>query len=659
MAAITFPGSPVLVEQATGSTLTIGVPAGAVVGEILIAQVATSSNTVATPAGWILAAQANEASAPVSSSLYYRVVTGTEAANYVWTGIGATRTTGIMQRLAGVDTTTPLDVAARTATTGVATSLTIPGISTVTSDALLLSGTALNAGPSTMLVIPTGMTQHITSGSTGRRTTLAYETRVSPGATGSRIWGENPNTTTLQFAGWLAAFRPAVPGSGAPLTSLMNRWVGIPTPTGFTVSAKTVTAQSVRLKVGTDAAVTQNVVYSGSVTPDAAGWSKLAISGLSSATQYYYAIEMTPTGGGAAILSTEIGKAKTLPNINMPANFTFAFGSCLASGSAAGAAFNNLLARNPDLFLHLGDFHYADSFSTNQSTHRQQLEDQMTINTGLQNALANIPSYYVKSDHDAGGGNDAGPGAWTPANRAAHLQVVPTPSLVNPDGLYYSVVVGRVRLIFTDTRYLRSQPTDADTAAKSILGVDQKAWFKNELLQPEPLKIWVQDAPYVTTSASGDSWGNYNTERVELKNFIEENDAYIKQLITVHGDMHALGGDDGTNNLWGGFPSFSAAPFDQMSSVKGGPWSTGTYPAAGTPNTRQYGFVQITDNGDQITAQFTGYDTLNVSRVTLSVMTNEQYVPDLLVDKWDGSTLIRQKVERWNGTALISQAVEE
>src|SRR5690606_39944157 len=91
----------------------------------------------------------------------------------------------------------------------------------------------------------------------------------------------------------------------------------------------------------------------------------------------------------------------------------------------------------------------------------------------LHNLLTMSATTYVKTDHDAGGGNVAYPGAYTAPNRAAAKQVFPYPTLPVSDGLYHAFTVGRVRFIFTDTRsYMSSGGTP------TRLGATQKAWFK-------------------------------------------------------------------------------------------------------------------------------------------------------------------------------------
>jgi hypothetical protein len=383
----------------------------------------------------------------------------------------------------------------------------------------------------------------------------------------------------------------------------------------------------VRVKWGTNTAVTTGVVYTSSATPDADGYASCTTTGLAANTQYYYLVEMTNTTGGTVVVdSARAGAGKTLVTAGTPANFSVGFGSCHEplSGTDTDVVYSRMRTRGVDLFLHLGDFHYADSLSTSQATHRGHLETQMDTHAALKTLVAEVPTVYIKSDHDAGGGNDSIPGVWTAPNRAAYLQVFPTITRPNSNGLYGSVVVGRVRFIFTDTRYFSTQSTTP--SARTRLGATQLAWFKSELSQPEPMKIWVQEATWIdnrTPSSPDDSWEYYGLERTDIANYWTASG--VGKLIGIQGDQHSLAADNGSHNSWGGFPIFAAAPFHNDASHKtaSGPadWSAGEYPTTEGASVSQYGRIVFTDDGTTLSAAFNGYDSSDVSRVNLTVAT--------------------------------------
>jgi hypothetical protein len=209
---ITLPGSAAVTELASGSgVINASMPASIAVDEYLIAHVGTTLASAPTPpSGWTLIASSQqlESSAPLSSSGYYRKATGSEASTYTWSNVGTGRSTVIVQRFAGVHATTPFDTTSTSQKTTVATSLTVPALTTVSASTRLVSGCSLNAASAAALVVPSGMTQAASTTGTGRRSSLATVTLAASGSSGTKVWADSPSTA-LQFAGWLTALRPA------------------------------------------------------------------------------------------------------------------------------------------------------------------------------------------------------------------------------------------------------------------------------------------------------------------------------------------------------------------------------------------------------------------------------------------------------------------
>ena len=126
------------------------------------------------------------------------------------------------------------------------------------------------------------------------------------------------------------------------------------------------------------------------------------------------------------------------------------------------------------------------------------------------------------------------------------------------------------------------------------------------------------------------------------------------------GDMHALAADDGTNTV-GGITLFHAVAarqqrVDQVRAVLGGP-----YPSSGGTTVQQYGRVVVTDSGSSIALAFTGYDSTDTSHVTLTKTVTTASPPPpagTVVDRWNGTALVRQLPQRWTGTVLADQAIQ-
>jgi hypothetical protein len=115
--------------------------------------------------------------------------------------------------------------------------------------------------------------------------------------------------------------------------------------------------------------------------------------------------------------------------------------------------------------------------------------------------------------------------------------------------------------------------------------------------------VLVSSVPWI--GAYGDSWGAYSAERQEIANFIANHQ--IDNLVMVAGDAHMVAIDDGTNTDYskqqaGGFPLLHAGALDRPGSIKGGPYSEGTFPGAG-----QFGLLDVTDDGETISVRLSGH----------------------------------------------------
>ena len=507
-------------------------------------------------------------------------------------------------RFRGVDVSDPVDVTSPGNYT-YPTPNPAPSITTTVANAFVVGGIACGSSSATPGV-PGGWTSRVTTTvSTGLIATKGVQ--ASAGATGSAAFTTSP--TTINTVSWQLALRPAGAVTAPALTHTLT---DLSTPTSISAKIKGTNATSARLKVGTNLAVTTGVVYGSSVTLDANGYADLVCTGLNPWTQYYYAVELT---GSTVETTAQVGKAKTLPNPGTPTSFTIGFGSCNEfydeTMSISLTAFTNLNARDPDLFVHLGDISYEDNASSSQASQRAGLEYNLNFNASMRSSFAGRQSVCLASDHDSGG-NNAFPGAWSPAIRAARKQVLPVPDCPDPNGLYGSTVFGRVRMIYLDTRNFMA----ADFSTR--LGSAQLAWLKAELNQPEPLKIiWTEQVWNDYSVPEGDDkWCNF-PERTTIGNMIA---AAPGTVIMAHGDSHMLAADNGTNNNWGGFPTVCAAAFYNYASIKGdATWTQGTYPTTDGAQVSQYGMFVIADTGDDITVQFNGYDSSNTSRVALTV----------------------------------------
>ena len=274
-----------------------------------------------------------------------------------------------------------------------------------------------------------------------------------------------------------------------------------------------------------------------------------------------------------------------------PQDLVVTVGSCARTGSN-GAVYDAMVAEGPDLYLAIGDLHYSNLESTDPADHIGAYRRSLS-QPGQSQIFGAIPTAYVWDDHDYGP-NDADSAsvsrqAVSLAYRAAvpHYGVDPDPD----QPINQAFTVGRIRFVVADTR---SHRTD-----DSMLGPDQQAWLIDELVtssQTHPVVIWVNPTPWIGPATVGsDDWSAYPDDRRAIADALSA--AEVDNLVMVSGDAHMVAIDDGTNSGYatdggGGFPVLHAAALDRPGSVKGGPYSHGTYPGGG-----QYGRIRISDDG--------------------------------------------------------------
>lgn len=406
-------------------------------------------------------------------------------------------------------------------------------------------------------------------------------------------------------------------------TDFVTIGAALQTSIGLTWCGNGATALSLKYSINAD--MSSPVTVPGTTTPDAGGYAHFAVSGLSAETQYYFQVFDTPAGGSPTATS-DILKARTLPPSGIPQDFTLAHGACQTNESAVSTALDNMRTYNADVNFHLGDFHYYNPDDSSQVLHERRYWSQIMNAAGTRNFVQGLAFNLVGSDHDRGPSNDNGDSN-LPFNEfsikaAANVfphQVLGDTVTTPTRGLYYSFVVGRVRFICVDVRNSdRSPGLDPQTSAKTMLGATQKAWLKDRLLDPEPVKVIVSDEGWnhpATTASDRAAWWSYDNERTEIGEFIAANGV---RVFFIHGNDHKIACDDGTNNAWGGFPVVCAAPFDNV----GGGVSVMQQEYSTDINTRgsQYGRLAVSDDGDKITFAWQGWDALtNTQKIAMTV----------------------------------------
>ena len=197
------------------TSLTINKPTGVVSGDLMIASISQrASGTAPTaPVGWtLISSTAFGASGARAAALFYRLANGTEGATFTFTlAAGSTDGSGGIVAYAGVDQTTPIDVAGAFKDTSVVnTAVTANAITTVTANALVLmfgvtSDTAAGGTWSGWTTTsPGALTELFDAASTNTSVGAAAATKATAGSTGT---GSATSTVNLRNDGILIALR--------------------------------------------------------------------------------------------------------------------------------------------------------------------------------------------------------------------------------------------------------------------------------------------------------------------------------------------------------------------------------------------------------------------------------------------------------------------
>lgn len=476
-----------------------------------------------------------------------------------------------------------------------------------------------------------------------RSTDNATWAEVTAGVTGS-AWSDTTAVAGTEYYYRIVAVNAnGETGSGSVrLTTLTTTpvmsfgWSGALSDTGVRIRSKVAqNTRSVRVAYSTTNALTNNADRAGVSYATAQDINQATnyligdwtLSGLTAATDYNWTLEI---GGNLDV--TNVGKFQTAPA--GAASFRLAFGNCHGNYSAGDATsdqtgWDDILAADPLMFLHLGDFHYADQISTNTADHRNDYTTQLTA--PRQGAFwRKVPIARVWDDHDFCGNDSGSSSDGKSAAQEAYRHVVPSYTLPDADEIYQTFKVGRVRVVMWDSR--SGKEAVGVPATNNLLSSTQETWFsgvldtaKTELDAKDiGLLLICNPLPWIgAESLTADWWGGYTGQRTRLGDLIT-NKGLASNTLMLCGDMHGMNYDDGTNNTGttgaGGFAVIHAGGLWRAGSDKGGPYSQGVT-VQGSTDRMMYGLLDITDtDGASVDVTFTGVRVTSTGVKTSPVM---------------------------------------
>jgi alkaline phosphatase D len=306
---------------------------------------------------------------------------------------------------------------------------------------------------------------------------------------------------------------------------------------------------------------------------------EVRIKGLTPSTEYIYTVTLTADGKTSSPLE---GRFRTAPAAEAKTGFDFVFGACLGGQGycrdveTGWAIFDAMAATQPDFFVLTGDGIYAGgtcptpqnapgaeqpvrNLEDFRARYRYHLED-----PAYASFLAQTPVFVGWDDHELRD-NYAGPelASWNPQRlqdgRQAFFEYWPVSTsdiLTDTYRLYRQFSYGsHADFFMLDTRSYRDpivnwDPHPRTLKPKTMLGAEQKAWLKRNLLDSTATwKFIITSVPlswptgFPQPEVEGrDGWANftersgYETELMELLFFIVRHN--IQNVVFLTGDTH-------------------------------------------------------------------------------------------------------------------------
>ena len=406
-------------------------------------------------------------------------------------------------------------------------------------------------------------------------------------------------------------------------------WTGAVTPQTAVVKAKLNQRADARLVISTSATFgeVRSLPFTGEQSPH--GVVTYELTDLVPNTQYHYRVEHEGRRSGQ-------GRFRTFPEGVL--SFRVAFASCASTGSN-NAVFASIVRNEPQLFVHMGDFHYRN-ISENDPTLFRKAYDAVLAGP-RQGALFRATAIaYMWDDHDFGPDDSDRTSPSRNASRLAYDECVPHYPLTlengGPSSIQQAFSMGRVRFIMTDNRYNRDPERQPDGPSKSMLGLAQREWFLHELEtagKSHALLVWINSVPWITKTDrhAEHGWQLWSGERTVIANRIREL-GLANKVLMFSGDAHMCAIDDGTNSNYASgaapgekaFVVVQAAPLDRFTSNKGGPYSHGI-----SVKNNQFGFMRLQDDGSRMEIEITCHgrlgDVIPNLRIRL-IVTDQGYV---------------------------------
>lgn len=317
---------------------------------------------------------------------------------------------------------------------------------------------------------------------------------------------------------------------------------------------------------------------------------------------------------GVTQLDVGIVRAKTRLPALVPASFVVTGGSCQFT-SSNHPIYRAMAAKNPEVFVHMGDLHYADP--TTAAAWRTAVDGSMST-PNFQYLLQRAPFYWTWDNHDRiilDAGASASPlnmGYTDPATNTQWRTYSGSGDQLATNAAGRAWLSGRVLFVQTDQWTNKDDP-DAVAEPRTFLGSTQKQAFKDvlQIANDTPniaLVVWWSS--WTTLNNGNGRWNSFPAETAELEAFIDARPALKKKMVLIGGDSHSLQADSGTRSgtqyRFKGIPSLNVSGFNRDSTSGDGSagWdiANNSLITVGTPEQGWggYSLLTITDNGKEL-----------------------------------------------------------
>lgn len=277
----------------------------------------------------------------------------------------------------------------------------------------------------------------------------------------------------------------------------------------------------VELRIATDSAslATSPVVHHGYPAAGDDFTEAVDIAGLTPDTTWWWSLTIDGATYGPWSFTTP-------PEVGAAGTFRMAFGSC--SKLDDQPVFGPITDWDPDLFLLVGDNHYANTAELNGLRQFYRWAHERPLRSDL---IASRPMLAIWDDHDYTGNNTDGSASGRDTSLRVFEEYIPNPSYGSADtaGVFTRQAWGDVELFLLDDRYWRGE-------GDRMLGTGQEAWLRDALASSTATFKIIACGSQFTPYGSDDSWAEFPDAWDDLREALVADG--ITGVVLLSGDIH-------------------------------------------------------------------------------------------------------------------------